>query len=407
MSRSSIESSLQRWVRLALGALAALALWGVLLALSPAVAQGKQATVPVVRGAAQSTAQGTAQGTASAERTVVVVKPGDSLWSMSEERLGPSATPQRVARLVERTYSLNGERIGADPTLIFPGQRLLVPPVSSEPSTDSSKETVSQSSTAKASSSSTVGQEAPDAPEAPVAASEAPAATPAHARGPALPEAAPAVPVPAVRETAAQGSSPSPFASVFEAAARSVLSTGASLPSTLASTLDRYEVARQIVGVGLIAASLPIPVAVALAAVRRARVARRYKERWHREYFQAHNTPQVPSQQMPREVPDRPRLARNGRIETLVAACKRRQRKRQRTQGAQGRVQGRAQGSSRRAASSRQGTRRRGAGAAFSGAWNPEIRRHLTRRATPTQRTRPRGDRSLSRGISRPARTRK
>lgn len=64
----------------------------------------------------------------------VVVKPGDSLWSISQQRLGPNATPQQIANEVEQIYSLNRERIGADPGLIMVGQELLVPPVMGEPS---------------------------------------------------------------------------------------------------------------------------------------------------------------------------------------------------------------------------------------------------------------------------------
>jgi len=62
------------------------------------------------------------------ERTVIV-KPGDSLWSISEQRLGPEATPQRVYDHTYQMYALNRERIGADPDLIFAGQRLSLPPL--------------------------------------------------------------------------------------------------------------------------------------------------------------------------------------------------------------------------------------------------------------------------------------
>ena len=60
------------------------------------------------------------------ERTVIV-KPGDSLWSISEERLGPEASPQRVYDHTYQMYALNRERIGSDPDLIFVGQRLSLP----------------------------------------------------------------------------------------------------------------------------------------------------------------------------------------------------------------------------------------------------------------------------------------
>jgi hypothetical protein len=102
--------------------MAVLALSLVVLAVWPAMAQAQGM-------AATKDAQGT-------ER--VVVGPGDSLWLISEERLGPNATPQQVANGVERIYALNRNRIGGDPNLLFPGQELLLPPVGetsvSEPS---------------------------------------------------------------------------------------------------------------------------------------------------------------------------------------------------------------------------------------------------------------------------------
>lgn len=62
--------------------------------------------------------------------TRLVVSPGDSLWSVSQEQIGPDATPQQIAYEVERIFELNRDRIGEDPNLIFLGQELLVPPVS-------------------------------------------------------------------------------------------------------------------------------------------------------------------------------------------------------------------------------------------------------------------------------------
>jgi Tol biopolymer transport system component len=61
------------------------------------------------------------------ERTVIV-KPGDSLWSISEQRLGPQASPQRVYDHADQMYALNRKLIGSDPDLIFAGQRLSLPP---------------------------------------------------------------------------------------------------------------------------------------------------------------------------------------------------------------------------------------------------------------------------------------
>ncbi len=57
---------------------------------------------------------------------LVVVEPGDSLWAIAQERLGPNATPQQVATEVDRIYGLNQNQIGNNPDLIFPGQELLL-----------------------------------------------------------------------------------------------------------------------------------------------------------------------------------------------------------------------------------------------------------------------------------------
>jgi Tol biopolymer transport system component len=64
----------------------------------------------------------------SSERSVIV-KPGDSLWSISEERLGPETSPQRVYDHTIQMYALNRNLIGSDPDLIFAGQRLSLPPL--------------------------------------------------------------------------------------------------------------------------------------------------------------------------------------------------------------------------------------------------------------------------------------
>jgi dipeptidyl aminopeptidase/acylaminoacyl peptidase len=62
------------------------------------------------------------------ERTVIV-KPGDDLWSISERRLGPEASPQRVYDHTYQVYALDRKIIGSDPDLIFAGRRLSLPPL--------------------------------------------------------------------------------------------------------------------------------------------------------------------------------------------------------------------------------------------------------------------------------------
>lgn len=56
-----------------------------------------------------------------------VVRPGDCLWLIAARRLGPGADPSDVAAAWPRWYAANRDRIGADPALIRPGQRLIAP----------------------------------------------------------------------------------------------------------------------------------------------------------------------------------------------------------------------------------------------------------------------------------------
>jgi hypothetical protein len=58
-----------------------------------------------------------------------VVRPGDTLWSISEQRLQPNPTPEQVMNEVGRIYELNRNQIGDNPNLIFAGQQFLLPPL--------------------------------------------------------------------------------------------------------------------------------------------------------------------------------------------------------------------------------------------------------------------------------------
>ena len=60
-------------------------------------------------------------------RAGLVVRPGDSLWGIAEQRLHSSASADEVAKLVHRLHQRNRAVIGPDPDLIRPGQRLALP----------------------------------------------------------------------------------------------------------------------------------------------------------------------------------------------------------------------------------------------------------------------------------------
>ncbi len=88
-----------------------------------------------------------AQSDASEHPAPLTIAPGDSLWSVSQERLGPDATPGQIANEVERIFELNRNRIGDDPNLILPGQEILLSPVSELPAPQPASGAVPQQAT--------------------------------------------------------------------------------------------------------------------------------------------------------------------------------------------------------------------------------------------------------------------
>lgn len=59
-----------------------------------------------------------------ARRSTVLVRPDDSLWSISVRLLGPHAGVAQIAHHVNELYALNAHLIGPDPDLIMPGTEL-------------------------------------------------------------------------------------------------------------------------------------------------------------------------------------------------------------------------------------------------------------------------------------------
>ncbi len=213
---------------------AMLALWAVVVAVTPAMAQA-QKTAPTKD--TKDTNRNTAES--------IVVSPGDSLWSISSERLGPNATPRQVAIGVERIYALNQGRIGGDPDLIFPGQKLLLPAVS-EPSR--AKESGAAAPTREATKPAKVSTRDPGGPEE---ASKVQRST--ETKPVALPDMPTKQPAPEVGSPSATDA-PSPIES-FVRSARSLLSSATSAVVGLSGQDDRFG-GRKLLGLGIIALTL-------------------------------------------------------------------------------------------------------------------------------------------------------
>jgi hypothetical protein len=54
------------------------------------------------------------------------VEPGDNLWTIARERLGPDAPADLIAVETGQIFEFNRDRIGQDPDRILPGQELLL-----------------------------------------------------------------------------------------------------------------------------------------------------------------------------------------------------------------------------------------------------------------------------------------
>ncbi len=82
---------------------------------------------PLTRSAPRRAATGAAGTHASASPSSVMVKPGDSLWSIARSLLPAGAGDAEIERKLAEIWDRNAVRIGTnDPSLIFSGQRLLL-----------------------------------------------------------------------------------------------------------------------------------------------------------------------------------------------------------------------------------------------------------------------------------------
>jgi nucleoid-associated protein YgaU len=70
----------------------------------------------------------TARSHPAASPHTVVVSSGDTLWSIAAGGLPAGASDQRITTRWHRLYDANRDRIGPDPDVIEPGQRLDLPP---------------------------------------------------------------------------------------------------------------------------------------------------------------------------------------------------------------------------------------------------------------------------------------
>jgi LysM repeat protein len=265
--------------RAALVLCAALTMWALVLAVSPATAQAQTSAKAQATEAANAAAQG-ARGAAGAASSVVV-EPGDSLWSISEERLGPDATPRRVMKGAARIHELNRARIGADPGLIVVGQVLSMPRAMSEPP--------ARASAPAGEAAEASGSDPRDRAAKGPAVKEAPSKAPGQGAVPrsgitleeaaemlgadvvagqqALPEPPAAAPVPAARTVASQDARPPSVAPLLRAAHAELASAASALTEPFfGEAPDARTEGRRLLGLGLMALSLLVPLAVALAA---------------------------------------------------------------------------------------------------------------------------------------------
>jgi cytoskeletal protein RodZ len=141
---TTLSASLKKpLVRLLVAVVVVVTLSIAVLTALPGIAQAQQ-TPAVSTEADQNADRNTDSATttapsrpAASESTErLTVYPGDSFWSISQRHLGPQASLQQIANEAERIFELNRDRTGGDPSLLMPGEELLLAPSASEQATD-------------------------------------------------------------------------------------------------------------------------------------------------------------------------------------------------------------------------------------------------------------------------------
>src|ERR687890_1453914 len=222
--------------------------------------------------------------------TRLVVEPGDSLWSISEEHIGPGATPKQIAYEVERTFDLNRERIGGNPNLIFPGQEFVsLPPASDTAATAP----VSQEPAAAQQAPKPIGVQSEGVSDSPVAerAVSQEAVPENGASGGAVYEDA--VPAPPTR---GQTDEQAENASAESVPAESVRSTTAAggITGSLLEAYDNIEVERRLLGIGILALTLIVAILMAVRLPMRRNVEDPAAWGIPQDYYENYARPEAP-----------------------------------------------------------------------------------------------------------------
>jgi hypothetical protein len=210
-----------------------------------------------------------------------VVEPGDSLWSISEEHIGPGATPEQVAYEVERIFELNRDQIGENPNLIFPGQEFFL--VSAAPGGAAAapeqpvavaeqqqapepivveSEGVFDSPAAEGAAIENVVPE-DDVSEGAVSEDAIPAATPSRNQTDEQAESAPAESAPAESAPAESAPAESAPAESVPAESAAPATTAGSIGDSVLEAYNNLKGERRLLGVGILALTLIVALLMA------------------------------------------------------------------------------------------------------------------------------------------------